>query len=252
MSLVKSEGIVLKGIKYGDTSMIFSLYTRDFGKIKLLAKGIKNKRSRIAPLGVFSLAEIVCYRKERNELQLLSSAESLKNFPGLSKSINRFSWASALTELLEQLIKGEEPNQRIFNLSLKVLSQMEKTDEMNLEKLFWVFALKLLSHLGYKPRLDVCVGCGKEIKGKEVFLSPERGGIICPVCTREGEYYLKLSRRSYLSVRKLLSLDIRAVDKYLVDKENLDEIGEMVNSFINYHIGTRNLKSLEFLRKVSI
>lgn len=251
MSLVKTEGIVLKSLRYGDSSMIFSLYTRDFGKIKLLAKGIKMNKSRMAPLGFFSLSEVVFYKKERSELHLLSSAESLSNFSGLSKSIHRFSWASALAELLEQLIKGEEPNQRIFNLSRKSLSRMEKADESNLEKLFWVFALKLLSHLGYKPKLDNCVDCAKEIKDKEIFLSPERGGVICKRCAREDEFYLKLNRRSYLSARKLVSLDINKVDRYPLTKEDLQEIGELIVSFIRYHTGAKDLKSLEFIKKVS-
>ncbi len=201
MSLVKTEGIVLKSLKYGDSSNIFTLYTRDFGKIKLLAKGIKRRKSRTPPLGYFSLSEIVFYKREKSELHLLSSGETLKNFSGLGKSLNRFSWASAVTELLDQLISGEEPNQRIFNLSLKTLSRMESMDESDLEKIFWGFALKLFSNLGYKPRLDTCVRCGKEIKEEEVFLSPERGGVICHHCTREEEYYLKLGRKAYLSAR---------------------------------------------------
>jgi len=251
MSLVKTEGIVLKSLKYGDSSVIFSLYTKDFGKLKLKALGIKRAKSRTAPLGFFSLAEVVFYKREKSELHLLSSAESLKSFSGLSKSLNRFSWASAVSELLDQLISGEEPNQRIFNLSLKTLSRMEIVDESNLEKIFWGFALKLFSHLGYKPKLDTCVNCGKEIKEKEVFLSPERGGVICKSCTREDEYYLKLKRKTFLSARKLLSLDISRLDKLSVDKESLDELEDLVKSFIHYHTGAKDLKSLEFLRKVS-
>lgn len=251
MSLVKTEGIVLKSLRYGDSSMIFTLYTKDFGKIKLLAKGVKKEKSRTTPLGLFSLAEVVFYKKEKSELHLLSSAESLKNFSGLGKSIARFSWASAISEILDQLIKGEEPNQRIFNLSLKALSFTEQTDESNLEKLFWVFALKLLSHLGYKPKLDTCLNCGGEVKEKEVFISPERGGIICRRCSKEEEYYLKLTRKSYLSVVKLISLDIKKVEKFPLEKEKLEEIRELAKSFIHYHIGAKDLKSLEFLREVS-
>ncbi|HVP37311.1 MAG TPA: DNA repair protein RecO [Terriglobales bacterium] len=252
MSLVKTEGIVLKSLKYGDSSLIFSFYTRDYGKVKVLAKGIKRTKSRILPPGTFSLVEIVFYKKERTELHLLSSAEILKSFPGLSKSLNRFSWASAVSELLDQLIKGEESNQRIFNLSLKTLSGMETADETNLEKLFWSFALKLSTHLGYKPKLDVCVSCGKEIKDEEVLFSPERGGVICKKCAKEDEYFLKLSKESYLAARKLLSLDINKVDKFPVDRESLDEVSGLVKSFISYHTGAKELKALDFLRKISV
>jgi DNA repair protein RecO (recombination protein O) len=250
MSLVKTEGIVLKSLKYGDSSNIFTLYTRDFGKIKLLAKGIKRRKSRTPPLGYFSLSEIVFYKKEKSELHLLSSGETLKNFSGLGKSLNRFSWASAVAELLDQLISGEELNQRIFNLSLKTLSRMESADEPDLEKIFWGFALKLFSNLGYKPKLDTCVRCGKEIKEEEVFLSPERGGIICHNCTREEEYYLKLDRKAYLSARRLLSLDINKIDKIPVDKESLKEIEDLVKSFVRYHTGAKDLKTLEFIRRL--
>jgi DNA repair protein RecO (recombination protein O) len=252
MSLAKTAGIILKSLKYGESSVIFSLYTKDFGKIRVLAKGIKRTKSRIAPLGIFSLAEMVFYKKEKSELHLLSSAECLKSFSGLSRSINRFSWAAAASELLDQLVKGEEPNQRIFNLSLKTLSRMEKIEESNLEPLFWSFALKLLSHLGYKPKLDSCVNCGKEIEEEQIYASPERGGVICPNCVREDEYYLKLNRKSYLLVRRLLSLDMNRVDRYPVNKENLQEVEETVKSFIHYHIGAKDLKSLEFLKKVSV
>lgn len=201
---------------------------------------------------MFSLAEVVYYKRERSELHLLSSSETLKSFSGLSKSLNRFSWASAVSELLDQLIKGEESNQRIFNLSLKTLSRLETTEDENLEKLFWSFALKLSTHLGYKPKLDACVNCGKEIKDEEVLFSPERGGIICKNCAKEDEYFIKLSRKSYLVARKLLSLDINKVDKFPVDKESLEEISELVRSFISYHTGAKELKALDFLKKISL
>ncbi len=251
MSLVKTEGIVLKGFKYGDSSLIFSFYTRDFGKVKVLAKGIKRAKSRVSPPGTFSLVELVFYKREKTELHLLSSVETLKSFSGLTRSLNRFSWASAVCELLDQLIKGEESNQRIFNLSLKTLSRMELTDESSLEKLFWSFALKLSAHLGYKPKLDTCVNCGKEIKEEEVFFSPERGGVICTKCAKEDEYFFKLNRKSYLIARKLLSLDINKADKFPVDKESLSEISELVKSFISYHTGAKELKTLDFLRRIS-
>jgi len=136
-------------------------------------------------------------------------------------------------------------------LSLKTLSRMEASDEENLEKLFWSFALKLSAHLGYKPKLDSCLNCGAEIKDQEVFFSPERGGVICKKCAKEDEYYLKLNRESYLIARKLLSLDINKADKFPVDKESLEEISELVKSFISYHTGAKELKTLEFLRKIS-
>ena len=66
MSLVKTEGIILKSLKYGDSSLIFSIYTRDFGKVKVLAKGIKRPKSRTLPLVIFSLAEVVFYKRERS------------------------------------------------------------------------------------------------------------------------------------------------------------------------------------------
>jgi DNA repair protein RecO (recombination protein O) len=251
MSLVKTEGIVLRSLKYGDSSNIFTLYTRDFGKIKLLAKGIKRRKSRTPPLRYFSLSEIVFYKREKSELHLLSSGETLKSFSGLSKNLNRFSWASAMTELLDQLITGEELNQRIFNLSLKTLSRMESVDESDLEKIFWGFALKLFSNLGYKPKLDTCVRCGREIKEEEVFLNPERGGVICHNCTKGEEYYLKLSRKAYLSAGQLLSVDINKIDKIPIDKDSLKEIADLVKSFIRYHTGAKDLKTLEFIRKVS-
>ena len=73
MPILKSEGVVLRRIKYSETSLILTFYTKDQGKISLIAKGARNPKSKfVGALEPATYASIVYYHKDSRELQLLS------------------------------------------------------------------------------------------------------------------------------------------------------------------------------------
>jgi len=101
MSITKTEAIVLKSMKFGDTSKIATLYTKDHGKIKVIAKGIRKPKSRLAgALQTLSHIQIVFYRKRTSEIYLLSQSETIKSYQSLYKDLNRYVFACAALELL--------------------------------------------------------------------------------------------------------------------------------------------------------
>jgi DNA repair protein RecO (recombination protein O) len=250
MSITKSEAIVLKSIKFGDTSKIATLYTKDHGKVKVIAKGIRSPKSRLAgPLQTFSHVQAVFYKKRTTEIYLLSQADTVKSYQPIYNDLNRYVFASAVLELLDRLITGEESNPRIFGLISATLSFMESCPDESLEKSFTHFALKLSDLLGYKPKFDRCVGCGKEADRRLVLLSPEKGGIICRKCARADQAYLRLSADSVSSALKLQSVKTEDLDTYNIPKERLKEISNAILTLLDYHTGRgKDLKSLEFLK----
>lgn len=191
MSITKTEALVLKTIKFGDTSRIATLYTQNYGKIKVIAKGIRKPKNRLAgALQTFSHIQIVFYKKQTTEIYLLSQSEILHSYQSLSKDLNRYVFASAVLELLDRLITGEEPHPQLFELTLEVLSFMESYPQKSLEKSFWSYALKLADLLGYKPKLDKCVSCDKPVLEKFMLFSPEKGGVVCKRCIDQTKHIL--------------------------------------------------------------
>ncbi len=137
MSITKTEALVLKSIKFGDTSRIATLYSKDYGKIKVIAKGIRKPKSKLAgALQTFSHIQIVFYKKQTTEIYLLSQSEIFHSYQSLTKDLYRYVFASAAIELLERLISGEESHPEIFDLTLETLSFMEICPQKSLENSF--------------------------------------------------------------------------------------------------------------------
>ena len=250
MSITKTEALVLKSIKFGDTSRIATLYTQNHGKIKVIAKGIRKPKSKLAgALQTFSYIQIVFYKKQTTEIYLLSQSEILNSYQSLTRDLNRYIYASAAMELLDRLISGEESHPEIFELSLKTLTFMESCPQRSLEKSFWAFALRLADLLGYKPKLNHCVVCGKPVPERPVLFSPDKGGIVCKKCARPDQAYLRLSQESVSSALKLQSIKTEELDTYNIPRECLKEISNLVLNLLDFHAGKgKDLKSLEFLK----
>ena len=253
MSIDKSEGVVLKKIKWSESSQIVTVYSKDYGKLKLVAKGALRPKSRFfGGLELFGIIEFVFYKKEKAELYILSSSDLVKTFPKISSDIKRYAIASAGMELLDRLISGEEKNLRIYNLVLKFLPGAEKLDEDYVDSLLWVFALKLAVYLGYKPKFDFCVGCGKKIEEDFIFFNSERGGLVCKNCTQKDGFYFRLKKTSADWVSQILKYDLNRVQKLKLADDEKNIIGNLVLDFLAYHTGRgKELKSLEFLKKIS-
>ncbi len=250
MSITKTEAIVLKSMKFGDTSKIATLYTRDYGKIKVVAKGIRRPKSRLAgSLQTLSHIQIVFYKKKTTEIYLLSSSDTIRSYRSLYKDLNRYVFASASLELLDRLITGEEANPQVFELTQKILTFMESCRESSLEKFFCYYVLKLAHLLGYKPKFDRCINCNKPVKEKFVLFSPEKGGIICKGCARADQAYLRLSKGSVGSALKLQSVKTEDLNTYNIPMERLKEITNGILSLLDYHTGRgKSLKTFEFLK----
>jgi DNA repair protein RecO (recombination protein O) len=249
MSITKTEAIVLKSIKFGDTSKIATLYTRDHGKVKVIAKGIRSPKSRLAgALQTFSHLQVVFYIKRTSEIYLLSQSDTIESNQALYKDLNRYVFASAALELLDRLITGEESNPRLFELMLATLSFMQSCGQESLERAFGFFALTLTDLLGYKPKFDRCASCNRAIEGRLLLFSPEKGGIICKRCSRADQAYLRVSAGSVASALKLQSIKTEDLNTYNIPTEQLKEITDVILSLLEYHTGRgKDLKSLEFL-----
>ncbi|MEK7728922.1 MAG: DNA repair protein RecO, partial [candidate division KSB1 bacterium] len=84
MSIVKAEGIIVRSMKMGETSKLVTLFTRELGFLKVVAKGSRTSKSRFgAALEPLTVSRVVYYLKENRDLQLVTQAEIVEHFPAL-------------------------------------------------------------------------------------------------------------------------------------------------------------------------
>ncbi len=103
--IVSTDAIVLRSMKYGETSKIVTLYSQKFGKIKVIAKGARGAKSRFgASLEPMTHSSVILYKKEERELNLLSKSEITKSFLKFGSSGDRLATGLAVVELVNMVM----------------------------------------------------------------------------------------------------------------------------------------------------
>jgi DNA repair protein RecO (recombination protein O) len=249
MSLQKTEAIVLKSLKQGETSKILTLYTRKFGKIKVIAKGARGLKSRFGgTLEPANYIAIVYYEKENRELQFLSQADIIETFSKKKQPLEKSSLAMAACELVNRLEIGVHPNPHLFKLFLETLRGVHQAAHpMNV---FRAFQIRIFDTLGVKPNFQNCLQCKQPRAGDVIFDIP-RGGFYCANCGQRRPPGMILSQSLIADFRNLQTAAIDSLNGVLASPGDQQQADHFLLAYFNYHIeGFRELNSLKFLRKV--
>src|SRR5665648_118634 len=178
--LYKTEGIVLKSTEYEEADKIVTIYTKNYGKITAIAKGVRKTKSKFgSSLEILTLS-IFLIHKGRN-IDIVSQTEILESFFTTSKEVIKFAFAGNCVELINKLTEEREVNVGLFNLLKEVLHYLRETNDPKLLNLS--FKWQIMSILGYKPSLNYCCRCNKSIEDqKEMYFNIKEGGLVCNHC----------------------------------------------------------------------
>lgn len=175
--LYRDDAVVLRTWKLGEADRIVSLMTRDNGKIRCVAKGVRRTRSRFGSrVEPTNHLQVQLYRG-RGELDTLTQVESIERFPSLREDLELFARASAMLETVELVAQDREPNEPLFSMLARALHTVS-TSESHL--VVAGFFLKLLALEGFAPAVDVCVLCGRDTD--LTHMSVADGGTTCGSC----------------------------------------------------------------------
>jgi len=193
--LVKTETIVLKTMKYRDTSKIVTFYSKEFGKLKGIAKGARTSKNKFgSSLEPMTHAMLVLYKKEHQDLHLISQCDAIDSFKSLTEDLDRMTAALAVIELVHRVTHDEEHNPALFALLMETLRALNSSKKKYSTYLY-AFNLRLVSLLGYAPNFDVCGECGNplvmESGEKEFVFQTARGAVYCHHCCLPADYSQK-------------------------------------------------------------
>ncbi len=251
MALQKTEAFVLKSQNLGETSKIITLYSRKYGKIKVVAKGARGLKSHFyGSLETLNHIALVYYHKENRDLQLLSQADIMDSYKGIRGQLHKFGLASMVNEIIIRSEIAEHANPKLFGLMLEFMKNLD--DSLgNFENYFFWFQLKFLETTGVKPQLRECLSCGQGQVSSRLLFSIPRGGYICEQCLKDDVSGIFISVDV---VKYMLSLSHSAPDdlqKLTCTAQTWKECSEVLNKFMQYHIpGLGYLKSSGFLKHV--
>ncbi|MCE2439903.1 MAG: DNA repair protein RecO [Candidatus Latescibacteria bacterium] len=245
----KTEGLVLRGYRMSESSKVVVIYTRNAGKVRVVARGARRPRSKFgASVEPITWGAYVYYSRENRELQTLSEGEILYAFEGLKRFYRRLAYASAVCDLLDRLTPEEDPNSLLCSVTLDSLRWMETVEEDAVELPLWYFQLKAAAMLGYRPHLGGCVGCGGRITGDTACFDAGRGGTVCRRCDHGG-IEVRLATIQFLEHLQTARAD--RIDSKGFREVDTGEARRVLRGFLWRHIENRGqVKSLDFLNRL--
>lgn len=249
MSIDRTQGLVLKKRELRETSLIVDFYTKEFGKICGILKGIRTDSKKFASnLELFSLNEIIFYRKTHSSYHLISQADKLDNFTPIRQNIERTATASFMMEMVSSIMQLEDKNEEVFNLALASLKELETN--YNPEKIATIFKIKMLSLSGFKPHFDSCVSCLDKIMGQSRF-SLALGGLLCPRCMPKDPTARSIFRGTIATVLHIEKNSFNNSLNLGMNPQIKKELGLILNAFLNFHL-ERELKSQKLINKLEV
>jgi DNA repair protein RecO (recombination protein O) len=240
------EAIVLRHSDWGEADRLLWLFTREIGKVKVVAKGVRKPRSRKAGhLEPFTRVELQL--AHGRDLLIVTQAEAKEAYQALREDLVRMGYASYIIELLDRFTYEEGENIGLYRLLSETLRRINQEDNPAFAVRY--YEVRLLDLVGFRPQLVHCVNCGEEIRAEDQFFSFEKGGVICPKCGAK-ELGVRLVTMPALRILRHFQRSNYAEAQHARLSADVDrELENLMGNYLTYLL-ERGLNTPAFLRRV--
>lgn len=178
--LIKTEGIVLRSLRYGEADRILHLYTEDRGRVSAMAKGVRRARSRFGGrLEPFSRVALMLH-EGRSELMTVTGADTVAAHRRLRETAATLDAAARACDAVARLFETAEPHPPVYHLLCHELALLDADPSAATLANQLALRMKLLLAAGLAPQLTACASCGE---GEHLTgFSGAAGGVVCAAC----------------------------------------------------------------------
>lgn len=242
--LQKVEGIVIRTTDYGEANKIVTLYTRELGKIGVMARGAKRPKSRLAAISqLFTHGHFVF--QKTSGLGVLNQGEIIQSFRDLRTDIILTSYAAYIVELLDKLTDQNDKNPYLYEM---VFQSLQYIDEgIDYEIITRLFEVKMLRLAGIGLHVDSCCHC--DAREGEFSFSLKEGGFLCHRCLYKDERVLKISPGTAKLLRLFYHFELNRLGAISVKPETKEQLKQILEAYYDEYSGL-NLKSKRFINQL--
>jgi DNA repair protein RecO (recombination protein O) len=193
---VKTEGVVLRSIRYAEADRILHVYTPERGRISAIAKGVRRTKSRFGGrLEPFFRLRLVLH-EGRSDLMTVTGAETVEAYPRLRADGAAIDCAARACDAVVRLFEAADPHPAVFYLLCNELALLDADPARATVANQLAFRLKLLVAAGLAPQLAACASCGE--REHLVGFSGAAGGVVCGGC-EAGSFPLDEASHAFLT-----------------------------------------------------
>jgi DNA repair protein RecO (recombination protein O) len=240
------EAIVLRHTNWGEADRLLWLFTREIGKIQVVAKGVRKPRSRKAGhLEPFTRVELLLARGR--DLPIITQAEAKDVYLTLREDLVRVGYAAYVIELLDRFTYEEGENNSLYRLLSETLSRLNSEDQPAFGVRY--YEVRLLDLVGFRPQLFHCVNCGEEILAQDQYFSFEKGGVFCPRCGKNEPSARPVSMPALKILRHFQRSRYSEAQRARLSSAVDLELEELMGYYLTFLL-ERGLNTPSFLRQV--
>ncbi|MFM1515201.1 DNA repair protein RecO [Helcococcus ovis] len=229
MDIDNFRGIVFRAVDFGETSKILTIFTRNEGIISVMARGVKNPKSKKQNLvSVFTEADFELTKSK--DFYYIKDGEIVNDNLHLRDSIIKIYIAQLFFDIMERMMLKNEKNEIVYDLLAKSISYLSLTNRYI--TVLNMYLIKVISILGYKPELFNCTICGNK-KLNKIYFSQSVGGILCENHKNHDAIIL-----DYYEYEYLYSILVQVYEKIDIINNRVDEkkILKILMNFIRYNV----------------
>lgn len=244
---LRAEAVVLRHSDFGEADRLLTLYTREHGKVRAIAKGARKIASRKAGhLEPFTRVKLQLARGR--DLFIVTQAETIDAYPSLREDLTLTGYAAYVLELLDRFVPDEEAAvPSLFRLLTETLSRLAS------ESIPWLtvrsYEMRLLDFLGFRPQLFECANCKNEIQAEDQFFSAALGGAVCPRCGQGLPGLWSISQEALKYLRHFQRSEYRTATRARPDEATQKEIETLMQGYFQYLL-ERELNTPGFIKYV--
>ncbi len=241
------EAVVIRHSDYGEADRLLTLYTRQQGKLRAIAKGARKVISRKAG-HLEPFTHVGLQLAKSRELPIVTQAETIEAFQPLRTNLLLTGHAAYILELIDRFTYVDETeNPALFRLVTESLARLaEKSDPWLVLR---YYEMRLLDLLGYRPLLFECANCGREILAEDQFFSYSAGGVICPRCGTGLSHLLPITQDALKYLRHIQRSNYRDATRAHPSPALQQETESLMHGYLQ-HLLERELNAPEFLNKI--
>jgi len=243
---LKTSGIIIKRINYGEADRILTIFTRNQGKIKAIAKGSRKILSKLGgSLEPFCLVDFIFH--EGKSFYIVTSASIIRRFENIHTDIDKTSKAFYIGEILDKSLQEHQKHPEIFDIFAKYLTGLEVVDDAIFIP---IFSAKILEAIGFKPEVSKCLHCRNKLLPEQNFWDDVEGGVICQNCHDKFGYGGKISNDVIKILRLIFSTEFSVDSKININDKYKNQTEQVLESYIE-GVLERELKSKKFMKDMA-
>ena len=245
--LLFSNAIVLNKISYSDTSLIFRVFTEDYGKITILAKGVLRPKNIIGPLiEPANHLYIHYYSKSNRDIQILKDASFVDQYPDIRKNLSKIILSLAIVEIIDKATLASNPYPILYKLCWRTLEKLND-GKQNIWLIFVFYLYQLSIRLGFMPDLDKCNKCFSKLFNANI--ESYSGEILCKKCITSCQ--ISLQDSSFKLLKQITGLHLDDLLNINFPKNDIFNIILFLDLFSSIHIeGLNRVKSMKMVRNL--